>query len=138
MAFSAQRSRRRPAGRLFALLVLAVLTGLLGMHALGPGGTLRSPHPEAARHGTATAMTADEGSHAAPGCSPGDGGSGHVAHADGSCVAAGTGTAYTPPPPADALPDAPVAAAAAAARTGASTESGRAPPDLSELQLLRI
>ncbi|MGW3866036.1 DUF6153 family protein, partial [Streptomyces sp. NPDC005047] len=29
---------RRPTGRLFVLLVMAVLTGLLGMHALGPAG----------------------------------------------------------------------------------------------------
>ncbi|MGJ3560573.1 hypothetical protein ACR6C2_27005 [Streptomyces sp. INA 01156] len=32
------RSGRRPAGRLFVLLVLAVLAGVLGMHGLAPAG----------------------------------------------------------------------------------------------------
>ncbi|TRV80965.1 hypothetical protein FKN01_04250 [Streptomyces sp. 130] len=137
MASSAPRSSRRPAGRLFVLLVLAVLAGLLGMHALAPGGAPQSPRAEAGHHGTAMATATEDASHPLPGCSPTDGGSEHLAHADGSCVAAGTETSYAPPPLAGALSDAPVAAVAPR-RTAASAESGRAPPDLSELQLLRI
>ncbi|MFB7593292.1 DUF6153 family protein [Streptomyces sp. NPDC056160] len=59
-------------------------------------------------------------------------------HADGTCAAAGTSTGYTPPAP---LPTpAPAAAPPAALRAGpgARAVDGRAPPDLSELQLLRI
>ncbi|MGQ4490931.1 DUF6153 family protein [Streptomyces sp. SAS_281] len=134
MPSSAQHSSRRPAGRLWLLLVWAVLTGVLGMHALGPGGAL----PEAGRHDMAMATIAEDASHPPSGCSQTDGGgSEHLTHADASCVAAGIGTAYAPPPPAGALPDA-FSAAVAPPRTAASAESSRAPPDLSELQLLRI
>ncbi|MGW3318367.1 DUF6153 family protein, partial [Streptomyces fungicidicus] len=48
--------------------------------------------------------------------------------------AAGTATTYTPPA---ALPDAPADSFPAAAGTRTDRD-GRAPPDLSELQLLRI
>ncbi|MEW2567265.1 DUF6153 family protein [Streptomyces sp. NPDC047070] len=127
------RAAHRPAGRLFVLLVLAVLAGVLGMHALAPGGV-----PAAgAGHEMATAMAADNVPHADAGCSHTDGGSGHLAHADGTCAAAGTSAAYTPPALADAVLDVPAAESPVAAVTGWSHE-GRAPPDLSDLQLLRI
>lgn len=134
MTSSVQLSSRRPAGRLFALLVMAVLTGLLGMHALGPGG---APSPRAeAGHDMVMAVSADA-SHASAGCSHTDGGPDHLEHADGSCAAAGIGSAYAPPALADALPDgSPTLASLMPA--AASAETGRAPPDLSELQLLRI
>ncbi|NEC68753.1 DUF6153 family protein [Streptomyces sp. SID9727] len=134
MASSAQRTSRRPAGRLSLLLVWAVLTGVWGMHAFGPGGAL----PEAGRHAMAMTTTAEHASHPPSGCSRTDGGGPeHLAHADASCVAAGIGSAYAPPPLAGALPDAPLTDIAPARRAD-SAESGRAPPDLSELQLLRI
>ncbi|MFF3501488.1 DUF6153 family protein [Streptomyces sp. NPDC003247] len=124
------RPSRRPAGRLFVLLVLAVLTGVLGMHALAPGGTPAPGHTMAMAHAPAT-------EHASGACSHTHGGAGHLAHADGMCAAAGVGSAYAPPALAAALPGAPAAAEAVIA-SSAKAVRGRAPPDLSELQLLRI
>ncbi|MFD7057878.1 DUF6153 family protein [Streptomyces sp. NPDC059906] len=129
------RSSSRPAGRLFVLLVLAVLAGVLGMHGLAPGAM--PPGQAGAGHGMV--MTAAAGApHADGGCTHADGGSGHhLDHADGTCAAAGTGSAYTPPALTGALPAAPAAPAPTGAFPGAPHD-GRAPPDLSELQLLRI
>jgi hypothetical protein len=180
-------ARRRPAGRLFVLLVLAVLAGVLGMHALGPGGAPAAERPTAMApgHGGAEARAAmpaqtplpvsgtpeasaghvpagqapaafvpaaqtpaSPASHApvaetpvatpaGDACSHTDGGSGHLAHADRTCAAAGTASAYAPPALADALPGAPAAAPAPMAGPAAGVPD-RAPPDLAELQLLRI
>lgn len=202
------RPRHRPAGRQFVLLVLAVLAGVLGMHALGPGGMpaaerpaaiemshdatgARAPEPAAAVQAPAVqapvAMPAPEempsqpsahtsvAAHApaaaqapmarpapaasvlpvsappvsappvsAPAlaqagdaCAHTDGGPGHLAHADRTCAAAGIASAYAPPALDAALSGAPDAGRGPAAAP-ASTVWGRAPPDLSELQLLRI
>ncbi|WP_448316291.1 DUF6153 family protein, partial [Streptomyces sp. CO7] len=92
---------RRPAGRLFALLVLAVLAGLFGMHALAPGGGFDRPHPGSHGMGTvhgeraahSPAHTVDAGPHQGHGA-----GSGHLSHADDTCAAAGPASPYTPPP----------------------------------------
>ncbi|WP_189893581.1 DUF6153 family protein [Streptomyces xantholiticus] len=127
-------SSRRPAGRLFVLLVMAVLTGVLSMHALGPTETPTGPSD--AGHEMVMAMAADT-PHASARCSHMDGSSDHLDHADGTCAAAGIGSAYAPP----ALTSAPMhapSASASAASSAAPAEGGRAPPDLSELQLLRI
>ncbi|AZM50799.1 hypothetical protein DMB38_15835 [Streptomyces sp. WAC 06738] len=185
--------RRRPAGRLFVLLVLAVLAGVLGMHALGPGGAPAAERPTAMAPGhggtearaamvaqtplpvsgapqasaghvpagqapaafvPAAQTPASPASHAPPAphapvaetpvatpagdaCSHTDGGSGHLSHADRTCAAAGTASAYAPPALADALPGAPAAAPAPIAGPAAGVPD-RAPPDLAELQLLRI
>ncbi|MEU9353594.1 DUF6153 family protein [Streptomyces griseoloalbus] len=128
------RSGSRPAGRLFVLLVLAVLAGVLGMHGLAPGTAAATQ----AGAGHEMVMTAADGvPHADGGCTHTDGGSGHLDHADATCAAAGTGSAYTPPVLASAVLDVPAAPAAMTAAPG-SVADGRAPPDLSELQLLRI
>ncbi|MGW2051909.1 DUF6153 family protein [Streptomyces sp. NPDC001858] len=127
---SSTRSSRRPAGPLFALLLLTVLAGLLGMHALAPSGAPAPEHAMTMAHASATEQ-------ASAACSHTDGGSGHLAHADGTCAAAGIGSAYAPPAPAGALPDA-LAAAGVAIAAPTSVVQSRAPPDLSELQLLRI
>lgn len=116
------------------LLVLAVLAGVLGMHALAPGG---APAAGAGAGHEMVMTAADSVPHADAGCSHTDGGRSHLAHADGTCAAAGTSAAYTPPAPAGAALDVPVAASPTASATG-WTHEGRAPPDLSELQLLRI
>ncbi|MBQ0883165.1 hypothetical protein KBY48_35290 [Streptomyces sp. RT42] len=157
----------RPAGRLLTLLVLAVLAGVLGMHGLAPGvptahagagheratgSTTGAPHAEdgayaergmyaeGASHAQGTAYAegtayADAGADRA--CGHTDGGPGHLDHADGTCAAAGTASPYTPPALTGATTDAPAVTVPSAAATGASRD-GRAPPDLSELQLLRI
>jgi len=75
------------------------------------------------------------------GCCPqpcDEGGGGHLDHADGACSAAGIAGAYAPP-------DLPVAGYRVADEVVPGTDAGgpaavssRAPPDLAELQLLRI
>jgi len=125
---------RRPAGRLFVLLVMAVLAGLLGMHALGPGGAPAGR--SGAAHEMAMAQVTDA-PHLSGGCSHTDGGNDHLDHADGRCAAAGIGSAYAPPTLTSALTDTPPACAPAASTAGPA-EGCRTPPDLSELQLLRI
>jgi hypothetical protein len=119
---------------LFVLLVMAVLAGVLGMHGLAPGVT-PTAHSDAGR---AMVMTPADGMpHAGGACAHTNGATGHLDHADGTCAAAGIGSAYAPPAPAGALPDTPPPPAPSAASSG-SPRDGRAPPDLSELQLLRI
>ncbi|MER7742390.1 DUF6153 family protein [Streptomyces sp. NPDC096538] len=124
----------RPAGRLFVLLVLAVLAGVLGMHGLAPGGVPAAQ--TAAGHETVPAV-ADGVPHADGGCAHTDGGSGHLDHADGTCAAAGAASAYTPPALTGTVLRAPAAPSLTTAATG-SPHDGRAPPDLSKLQRLRI
>ncbi|WP_181384415.1 DUF6153 family protein [Streptomyces sp. NWU49] len=124
----------RPVGRSSVLLILAVLAGVLGMHGLAPGGV------PTAQTGTGHEMVmaaADGVPHVNGGCTHTDGGSGYLDHADGTCAAAGTSSAYTPPAPAGTVPDTPAGPSPTTATSG-SVPDGRAPPDLFELQLLRI
>ncbi|MET9671047.1 DUF6153 family protein [Streptomyces sp. NPDC006475] len=121
---------RRPPGRLLVPLVMAVVAGVLGMHALAPGGLPATSHADAG-HSMVTAQTGDRIEASAP-CSHTDGGADHLDHADGTCSAAGIGSGYTPP----ALPAA--LAAVVSASWHKAPDGARAPPDLAELQLLRI
>ncbi|MGW9371432.1 DUF6153 family protein [Streptomyces xanthophaeus] len=158
MIAAVHRTSRRPAGPRFVLLVLAVLAGVLAMHGLGPrpvpvqvqaAAPAAVPvHVAADAHAGAAGTDADSAAAAAsedPGaahhgsadCSHPAGGTEDPAHADGTCAAAGVGSAYAPPALAAAL-DAALPAATPLGAAAASTGAGRAPPDLSELQLLRI
>lgn len=115
------------------LCVLGLLVGLLGMHGLAPGGG-----PPGQGHG--------EQAHASQAAVPraqvmpyghcGDGG--HVQHADATCASGAVGGGPVVPP---LVPD-PVPAgegeSAVRAYAVVDTEGARAPPSLSELQLLRI
>ncbi|MEE1755481.1 DUF6153 family protein [Streptomyces sp. SP18CS02] len=136
---------RRPFGaRAYTLLVLAVLAGLLCMHGLGPA----VPSPAASHaavvsgHGHDMAAAASHAAHATgQGCvrvDPGDGGTGgHAEHADSTCAAGGITTApATPALAAAAVPG----CGTTHPRTAVSTAAPgvRAPPSLSELQLLRV
>ncbi|MDN3294348.1 DUF6153 family protein [Streptomyces ficellus] len=140
----------RPGGvrvRAYALLVLAVLAGLVAMHGLAPAGSSPAPsHAVAAadaHHGVAAAMGCEGCAHAehaghAQRVAHGDaGGGGHAEHADATCAAGGTSTAPALPAlaPAGAVT---CATADLTALVPAATPGGRAPPSLSELQLLRI
>ncbi|MFF8791096.1 DUF6153 family protein [Streptomyces sp. NPDC015125] len=126
-----------PARRCRALFVLALLAGLLGMHALGPVITSAPPPHE---HRMAVAASAHAHCGCKGGCDgEGDCGSGgHVHHADTTCA---SGALDGPPMP-PALVPSPVRPAEPedAAGTGESKgqNGGRAPPSLAELQLLRI
>ncbi|MEU7553408.1 DUF6153 family protein [Streptomyces sp. NPDC044571] len=136
MNSAASPTSRRPAGRGFVLLVLAVLAGVLGMHGLAPGGA-PTAHPhraDAAVHGVV------HGAHGATeDCAQPSGGDGspHLEHADGTCAAAGIGSPYAPPALTAATAHTPAAATPPAGPQG-ETGGGRAPPDLAELQLLRM
>ncbi|MEU9336006.1 DUF6153 family protein [Streptomyces sp. NPDC048290] len=146
MTSTAQRARRRPPGRAALLLVFTVLAGVLAMHGLGPGG---APAPHSAHGTTTTSAMAAHGDtpSIAPALSaphevhcvraaPGDGTSGHLRHADMTCAASGVSTSYATPALLPAVER--MAAPGPAPGLPAATDSGRAPPDLAELQLLRI
>ncbi|QES53446.1 hypothetical protein DEJ51_03620 [Streptomyces venezuelae] len=135
--------------RSYLLLVLAVLVGLVAMHGLGPGGIVAASaaapgctgtHGTAGAHGEpavgehatrhAPAVRADEPAD--------DGSGGHSQHADATCAAAGTAGAPVLPAPA-AAPSGVAAVPVLGPGTGTNgAAGGRAPPSLSELQLLRI
>jgi hypothetical protein len=113
-----------------ALLMLGLLVGLLGMHALAPGGI--SPHRESPSHRAAAVAVQD-------GCADdGHGGGSHIHHADATCASGAVSTGVDLPPlVADARAvvtrDGTLCSYASLTPAGA-----RAPPSLSELQLLRI
>ncbi|MEU9914729.1 DUF6153 family protein [Streptomyces sp. NPDC051001] len=125
---------RPPRWRWRALLVLALLAGLMGMHALAPGGAVADEHPHTPPPMAAVSVSAPHGDCAGEGhC-----GSGHVTHADTTCSAASVSGGPTLP----ALVPDPVAIAvqdeSPRAYAGSDPEGARAPPTLAELQLLRI
>ncbi|WP_020133501.1 DUF6153 family protein [Streptomyces sp. 351MFTsu5.1] len=131
MSSPTQLRSRPPLWR--ALLLLGLLTGLLGMHGLSPGGGLHSHEAMRSAHAAnvAVGVSLDQACH--DGC-----GSGHLHHADATCasgaVSGGPVLPALAPDPAftvvgdnEACPDG-----------FASQDGARAPPSLSELQLLRI
>ncbi|MFE3826526.1 DUF6153 family protein [Streptomyces sp. NPDC059092] len=126
-------------GRVLLSLVLAVTAGLLAMHGLGPvpalGAHTAPPSASASVSASTHATAAD-----APVCAPPthDGG-GHMDHADTTCAAAGTSTGPALWAPALPGPPAGTQALERVSRQGpGATPGDRAPPSLSELQLLRI
>ena len=128
-----QPTPRPPHRRWRALLVLGLLAGLFGMHALAPGGVMGHGVPERAAHLT-VAVTADDG------CSGDDGhcGDHHAHHADATCASgAVSGGPALPALVPDPVP-VPAAAHSADSRPATAPDAARAPPDLAELQLLRI
>lgn len=130
--------------RAHVLLVLAVLAGLVAMHGLGPVAASAAPGAASAgTHGAAVAVEAPAHGDEATDCDcshaedHGRGAGGHAEHADETCAASSTSAAPPLPSlaPAEAL--APPAMDMPAALFAAASDS-RAPPSLSELQLLRI
>ncbi|WP_333777683.1 DUF6153 family protein [Streptomyces sp. IBSBF 3136] len=118
-------------------MVMAVVAAVLGMHALSPSGM-----PAAGQHDMVMPVEASK-PHSAPAHVMGadcqhltDGGM-VMDHAGGTCAAGGTSAAYVPPALMPSLAGVdPAATDASVPAVGAV--DGRAPPDLSELQLLRI
>ncbi|MFE5816102.1 DUF6153 family protein [Streptomyces sp. NPDC056479] len=118
-----------------ALLLLGLLAGLFGMHALGPGnvvtGASHHAHARAVNAVHTTAMPDESICHGA-----GTGG-GHAQHADPTCASGAVGAgpalpALTPDPAGTGATD------DLAPRSPATApEGGRAPPSLAELQILR-
>ncbi|MFJ3876558.1 DUF6153 family protein [Streptomyces sp. NPDC090077] len=141
MTTSAQAARAgRPSGLparlpVRLLLVLAVLLGIVGMHGLGPGAV-----PPAAAHAVAAEHpSADEPCDCVHADGPDHEGSsgGHAQHADPTCAASGTSGAPVLHAPA-APGGIPAAAGGPHGTVLGATAYGRAPPSLSELQLLRV
>jgi len=133
---SAQLARPQPTLRFCVLLVCALLFGLLGMHGLGP-----VPAAFDSGHGRMTATAHTDVMASMPGeCNPGDGGcTGHVGHADPTCASASIAGAPAMVPV--LLPDVVECFEPTDVSTspfGSGPDGGRAPPSLSELQLLRI
>lgn len=135
----------RPAWRAWAVLVLAVLAGLLAMHALAPGGTPSTEeHAAMSSASPTTGMPAariSDGQPADSSClhsaAPGGGSHKSMDHADGTCAASKTVSGYAPPAPEPGL----VVPSDHVSRPGgvaAASLHERAPPDLAELQLLQI
>ncbi|PWI18740.1 hypothetical protein DI272_34830 [Streptomyces sp. Act143] len=114
--------------------MLAVLAGVLGMHALSPGGAPPGDHPyPSAMTGLVSVSAPHEDCGGKGHC-----GSGHMTHADATCSAAAvSGGPVLPAPVAD-----PVAGVVRddvlRACAVADPDGARAPPSLAELQLLRI
>ncbi|RSS38400.1 hypothetical protein EF912_34040 [Streptomyces sp. WAC07061] len=142
MRTSTQAGRaRRPSGRPRArlLLVLAVLIGIVGMHGLGPGAL-----PPAAAHAAGHSATAGHPSAGPCDCVHADGpdhegpSGGHAQHADPTCAASGTSGAPVLYAPAAASGGIPAGAEAPHGVVLGARACGRAPPSLSELQLLRV
>ncbi|MEU1476924.1 DUF6153 family protein [Streptomyces sp. NPDC001668] len=125
---SALHSARPPLWR--ALLVLGLLVGVLGMHALAPGGGMDA-HGAGPAHLRTAVVTVDTVCH--DGC-----GSGHLHHADATCA---SGAVSGGPALPSLVPDPAAGAfgpAGLCAQTATAQEGARAPPSLAELQLLRI
>ncbi|POX53735.1 hypothetical protein C3489_14855 [Streptomyces sp. Ru71] len=112
--------------------VLGLLVGLLGMHALAPGGAMPERHGHA---GSRAAVVLVE-----DGCAGDDGhcGGGHARHADVTCASgAVSGGPVLPALVAD--PGAVVVPVrSGCGYIGAAPDGARAPPSLAELQSLRI
>ncbi|MGW0552455.1 DUF6153 family protein [Streptomyces altiplanensis] len=136
----------KPSGlRSYLLLVLAVLAGLVAMHGLGPApapaaahATTSSHHAPAAGQERATASDAACQDGCVHADDPAGSGGGHAEHADATCAASGTAGAPVLPAPAVLPGHAAVQAVLAHGVIPGATVCGRAPPSLSELQLLRI
>ncbi len=128
--------------RLTMMLVLALTVGLLGMHALGPAAAL--PSPVTGEHTSHHVGSTDAGPHYL--CPDDDHNSGRqISHTDTMCASASLPSA----PDITAPDDVPVtrtahddadAVAPVPNPLSAAYEAfaKRAPPSLSELQLLRI
>ncbi len=120
--------------------VLGLLAGLLGMHGLGPAVAAPSSAHEHEREREHRMTMATVVTTVAAHC-PGDGDcgdTGHVHHADSTCASAAL---HGPPAPPALTPSlgCPVQPAdAVGVGAPSKRDGGRAPPDLAELQLLRI
>ncbi|GHG01836.1 hypothetical protein GCM10018777_10650 [Streptomyces albogriseolus] len=132
-----QLARPHSTVRSGGLLVCALLLGLLGMHGLGPipEVSAASGHDRMVSVAHADVMASMPGA-----CDHGEGGcSGHTDHADPTCVSASVAGGPVVAPV--LLPDVAACAGAVdvpASSAGSDPDGGRAPPSLSELQLLRI
>ena len=132
-----QLARPHSTVRSRGLLVCALLLGLLGMHGLGPVPevTVASGHDRMVSVAYTDVVTSMPGE-----CDHGEGGCpGHTDHADPTCASASVAGGPVVAPV--LMPDVAACVGAAdvpASSVGSNPDGGRAPPSLSELQVLRI
>ncbi|MFF4041317.1 DUF6153 family protein [Streptomyces sp. NPDC001816] len=126
-----QHSAQPPVRRWRALLVLALLAGLFGMHALAPLG-LTPEHTHTRPTAAPMAMQDD--------CTDADGhcGGHHAQHADSTCASGALSGGPELPTLAPDPVTAPAHDDATCPGASAAPDGARAPPSLAELQLLRI
>ncbi|MEO3750748.1 DUF6153 family protein [Streptomyces sp. B6B3] len=136
-AFSVER--RDAWGRGWLLLVLlGVLAGLVAMHGLTPGTAASAPLPLTGEAHEAAPEAADAERDCDCDHAHSNGGA-HAEHADATCAAGGVNSGPNSPLPPTAGSGSGPGDPDAAAHDGThAARSGRAPPSLSELQLLRI
>ncbi|MGW7287412.1 DUF6153 family protein [Streptomyces sp. NPDC054847] len=139
MSQHTRREDRPFRARAYVMLVLALLLGVVAMHGLAPGtafadtgtvSTAAAPAAPAEAHDDSAPCDCVHGD-------PHDGGGGHVSHADQTCAASGTSAAPALPAPVPSAVCTPPAADPPASAFEAAP-GVRAPPSLSQLQLLRI
>ncbi|WP_405585957.1 DUF6153 family protein [Streptomyces sp. NBC_01092] len=124
------------------LVLLGLLAGLFGMHALGPGNPL-APHSAQghgharAMSGPATAMTAMTAMTDEAVCHGNGTGGGHAQHADPTCASGAVGGGPALPAPAPDPAGSGVTGDLGHRSPATAPDSGRAPPSLAELQILR-
>ncbi|MFI2642485.1 DUF6153 family protein [Streptomyces sp. NPDC018610] len=153
-ALAASGHRDMTAGPSLGHGVLAMTAPAGSGHGAAPAAAGRGAVPAVSGHDAATAYAPVRGHRPVPAraggvlppptrvCPPSFDASGcggtAMAHAGGTCAAAGVSVSYTPPAPLPAPGR--TATPPVGARTGpaAGPSGGRAPPDLAELQLLRI
>jgi Family of unknown function (DUF6153) len=138
---SVRRRLRRassPLDRWPVLLVFGLLIGLVGMHGLVSGGSSVVGAHHSSAVGVHLGMPDMRDMRGEPVCRSDSGDGGHAQHADTTCASGALGAG----PGLPALlptPLGPAAAPGGGHRSAAvGQEGGRAPPSLSELQLLRI
>ncbi|MGI5376871.1 DUF6153 family protein [Streptomyces sp. CA-251387] len=122
------------------LLLLGLLAGLFGMHALAPGNAVAAASPHSHAHAMSAPVPVTADMPVPPGervCHGGDTGGGHAQHADPTCASGAVGAGPVLP---GLLPD-PAGSAVHGDLSGrsvtAAPDGGRAPPSLAELQILR-
>ncbi len=136
MSHDEKAGKPQPLLRLSGLLVLGLLMGLLAMHGLGfaPTAAHASEHGRNAEIGRVAAVVAEpnECGHGCPGQhQPAD-------HADPTCAAGAVAATHVFPPLVPTAIGLPLSAEGPITASASGPDGGRAPPSLSELQLLRI
>ncbi|WP_328971484.1 DUF6153 family protein [Streptomyces sp. NBC_00239] len=136
MSRNEKPAKPQPLLRLSGLLVLGLLIGLLGMHGLGfaPAAAQESTHGRSAEIGRAAAVLAesDECGHDCHGQhEPAD-------HADPTCASGAVAGPLVFPALVPTVIGHPLPAEGQITALSSGPDGGRAPPSLSELQLLRI
>ncbi|MFF3753266.1 DUF6153 family protein [Streptomyces sp. NPDC002018] len=137
MGWTPRGATRPPRVRVLLPLVLAVVAGVLAMHGLAPVAMVAAHTTPSSAHVPSFVHVMPAGARDC--VQPDHEGGGHLDHADGTCAATGTSTGPALSALAvSSLPSGLPEPASAPGRVPGAAPDDRAPPSLSELQLLRI